>query len=45
MVVSPPGPVTRTAPSKAEATAIGGNPKGDDFGYSVSGIDWVKFAK
>lgn len=28
-----------------EAIAIGGNPKGDDFGYGVSGIEWVKFAK
>ncbi|WAC21718.1 hypothetical protein OVA24_10010 [Luteolibacter sp. SL250] len=28
-----------------EAIAIGGNPKGDDFGYAVKGIEWVKFAK
>jgi len=28
-----------------EAIAIGGNPKGVDFSYSVSGIEWVKFAK
>ncbi len=28
-----------------EAIAIGGNPKGDDFGYGVSDIEWVKFAK
>ena len=28
-----------------EAIAIGGNPKDGDFSYSVSGIEWVKFAK
>jgi hypothetical protein len=28
-----------------EAIAIGGNPKGGEFNYSVSAIEWVRFAK
>jgi len=31
--------------SSIEAIAIGGNPKGEDFSYTVSGIEWVKFGK